>query len=47
MSNSTGLGLYLAKEIVEYKLHGTINSENKNKGICFKIVLKDKEKKFL
>jgi len=38
MNNSTGLGLYLAKEIVEHKLEGTITAENKNDGICFVIV---------
>lgn len=37
MNNSTGLGLYLAKEIVEYKLGGTITAENKDKGIRFYI----------
>ncbi len=37
MNNSTGLGLYLAKEIVEYKLGGTITAENKDNGIRFYI----------
>jgi len=37
INNSTGLGLYLAKEIVEYKLGGTVGAENKNNGICFNI----------
>lgn len=37
LNNSTGLGLYLAKEIVEYKLGGTILAENKDKGVCFYI----------
>ncbi len=37
MNNSTGLGLYLAKEIIKYKLNGTISARNKNNGISFKI----------
>lgn len=37
INNSTGLGLYLAKEIIEYKLNGIISAKNKNNGISFKI----------
>ncbi len=37
-SSSTGIGLYLAKEIVSKKLNGQITAENKNEGLCFKIV---------
>jgi signal transduction histidine kinase len=37
MSSSTGLGLYLAKEIVEHKLNATIQGENKDNGILFSI----------
>lgn len=43
MNNSTGLGLYLAKQIVEYKLNGKISATNKNDGICFYIFLFYKE----
>lgn len=37
MSTSTGLGLYLAKEIVIYKLKGTITAKNQENGIVFEI----------
>ncbi len=43
MNNSTGLGLYLAKEIIEYKLNGIISAKNKNNGISFKIEIKKRE----
>ncbi len=35
----TGLGLYMSKTIVEKHLMGTINFENIDKGVCFKIEL--------
>ena len=35
LSTSTGLGLYLAKEIVVHKLKGSISAENKDEGILF------------
>ncbi|ADG94760.1 integral membrane sensor signal transduction histidine kinase [Arcobacter nitrofigilis DSM 7299] len=38
-SSSTGIGLYLAKEIVSQKLNGQITAENKNEGLSFKIVI--------
>ncbi|WP_298750046.1 sensor histidine kinase [uncultured Arcobacter sp.] len=38
-SSSTGIGLYLAKEIVSKKLNGEITAQNKNDGLCFKIVI--------
>lgn len=43
MSSSSGIGLYLAKKIVEYKLNGDISATNKNNGICFYISLFYKE----
>lgn len=39
MHSSTGLGLYLAKDIVEYKLGGTILAENINNGMSFSIII--------
>jgi len=36
-SNSTGIGLHLAKEIVEYKLNGKIAAQNTKEGLAFKI----------
>lgn len=44
MNNSTGLGLHLAKEIVQYKFNGIINASNTNFGICFHIQINLKEK---
>ena len=38
-SQGTGLGLYMAKMIIESGLKGTLNMENKNQGACFTIVL--------
>lgn len=38
-SSSTGIGLYLAKEIVSQKLKGQITAENRNEGLSFKIVI--------
>lgn len=35
MSDSTGLGLYIAKEIVLSKLEGDISAQNTKEGICF------------
>ena len=37
LNNSTGLGLYLANEIITYKLKGKIKAENKDAGILFSI----------
>jgi two-component system, sensor histidine kinase LadS len=37
ITHSSGLGLYLAKEIVEYKLKGSITAQNKDKGVLFVI----------
>ena len=36
-SQGTGLGLYMAKMIIENGLKGTLNMENKNQGACFTI----------
>lgn len=36
-SQGTGLGLYMAKMIIESGLNGTLNMENKNQGACFTI----------
>lgn len=38
-SKSTGLGLYLVKNILILKLNGDINVNNKNNGACFTITL--------
>jgi len=38
-SSSTGIGLYLAKEIITQKLKGKIFVKNKNNGLSFKIVI--------
>jgi len=40
-SNSTGLGLFLAKNILTMKLYGDISVQNLKEGACFTIVLKD------
>ena len=37
--NGTGLGLYISKVIIEQHLKGTIEVNNIQKGVCFKIVL--------
>lgn len=37
--NGTGLGLYIARTIVEKHLFGTLSWHNKEKGACFVIVL--------
>jgi len=37
MSDSTGLGLYMAKEIIVYKLKGNIKVENTINGMCFNL----------
>jgi len=39
-SNSSGIGLFLAKSILNMKLNGDISVENNDVGACFKIVLK-------
>lgn len=39
LNKSTGIGLYLAKEIITYKLKGEIEVQNIDKGIQFKILL--------
>lgn len=36
---STGVGLYLAKEIITHKLKGEISAQNTKDGICFTIVI--------
>ncbi|WP_375725063.1 sensor histidine kinase [Arcobacter sp. KX21116] len=36
-SLSTGIGLYIAREIITQKLKGSITAENKNEGLCFKM----------
>lgn len=38
-SSSTGIGLYLAKEIITQKLQGKITAKNKNEGLCFRILI--------
>ena len=37
--NGTGLGLYIASQIVEKNLHGTLGVRNREDGACFTIVL--------
>lgn len=37
--NGTGLGLYMSKTIIERNLNGEIYVENKDKGVCFTIIL--------
>lgn len=36
-SSSTGIGLYIAREIITQKLKGKITAQNKNDGLCFKL----------
>ncbi len=40
----TGLGLYMAKMIVENSMHGELHVENKNAGACFEIIIPKGEK---
>jgi signal transduction histidine kinase len=42
-SDSTGLGLFLAKNILNMKLNGDISVQNIKKGACFSITLKEVE----
>lgn len=44
-SNSTGIGLFLAKSILNMKLNGDISAENTDDGACFKIILGTSEKR--
>ncbi|WP_072682748.1 sensor histidine kinase [Arcobacter sp. LA11] len=37
--SSTGIGLYLAKKIIEHKLKGKISAQNTGDGICFKLII--------
>lgn len=39
LNESTGMGLYLVKEIVQHKLKGKINAYNTQKGLSFKIII--------
>lgn len=39
-SNSTGIGLFLAKSILNMKLNGDISAKNIDDGACFRIVLR-------
>ena len=34
----TGLGLYMAKMMIENSMHGQLQVKNKNAGVCFKII---------
>jgi two-component system, sensor histidine kinase LadS len=38
-SNSTGVGLFIAKSILNMKLNGDISVENIKNGACFTIIL--------
>jgi len=37
--NGTGLGLYMSKIIVDKHLNGSLVAENRDDGICFRIIL--------
>jgi len=39
ISSGTGLGLYMSKTIVEKHLQGTLNVENTENGVCFKVAI--------
>jgi len=39
-NNGTGIGLYIAKNIIETRMEGSISVENIDKGSCFTITLK-------
>jgi len=43
--NNSGLGLYMAKLLIEESMNGTLNVQNKNKGASFRIILPKKERK--
>ncbi|MFT7861229.1 MAG: HAMP domain-containing sensor histidine kinase, partial [Sulfurimonas sp.] len=43
-SQGTGIGLYIAKNIVENKMDGTIEAFNTQEGCCFKITFELKKK---
>ena len=34
----TGLGLYMAKMLIENSMHGQLQVKNENGGVCFKII---------
>lgn len=40
----TGLGLYMAKMIIENSMHGTLHVKNKNLGACFEICIPSRKK---
>jgi len=42
--HGTGLGLYMAKLIIEDHHYGTLNMVNRNDGVCFELVFKVPEK---
>ena len=39
-NNGTGIGLYIAKNIIETRMEGSISVANRDKGSCFTITLK-------
>jgi ABC-type amino acid transport substrate-binding protein/nitrogen-specific signal transduction histidine kinase len=43
-NEGTGLGLYVAKMLIENSMHGKLQVENKNDGACFKIITSLKER---
>jgi signal transduction histidine kinase len=43
---NSGLGLYMAKLLIEESMHGILRVKNQNGGACFEITLPKGEKRY-